>query len=303
MTFMLATALAAPWAEIDAVWEDGREVRLSEAVTVDGEPARLGMDLNEGDVVVVGPEAQLRIVYERGDQVVLYSDTEVTLGENTLLQELGTVFLDLEGAFKVLYGEVEAAVEGTRYEVAGDGATTTVRVSEGAVRVTAGGESVVVLAGEMTVVDGTPATPTETARWTPDGLGPPRTQVGVMGGGAWILGAPHAELRAYGRRRITPGWQAALSIGIESSGGRFHMPLAVGIERRFWRTAVGVEGMFFLGPETDCTGTRTVIKPGGAAVGRVVIARPGPFEFAIAGRAGYLDGFYSEGALEVGFAL
>lgn len=301
----LTTALSAPWAEVDAVWDEGREVRTATSVTVDGVPAERGMDLSVGQRIEVGPDAQLRILYADGDQVVLYEDTVVTLGEDSLLQELGAVLLELEGAFKLVYGEVEAAVEGTRYQVSGQGDEVTIRVSEGVVRVSLGADSVRVTKGEQTVATQTtaPTAPTESVRWTPDGLGPPRTQLGLMGGGSWILGDPNLELRLMLRRRVSPGWQLALSGGIESSGERFHLPLALGVERRFWRTAVGVEGLFLVGQETRCDAVRTIVKPGGAAVGRLVVLRPGPFEVALAGRAGYIDGFYTEAAVEVGLAL
>ncbi len=299
----LSTVLAAPWAEIDAVWEAGREVGSSVSVTVDGQPAERGMDLEPGARIEVGAEAQLRLVYADGDQVVLYEETTVTLGEESLLQELGSVLLDLEGAFRVLYGEVEAAVEGTRYTVEGTDEGVIVSVAEGAVRVSAGGEEVLVTSGQSTTVTTTPSPPAETARWRPEGLGPPRTQLGLAGGSAWVLGDPHAELRMTLRRRISPGWQLTLSGGLETSGQRFHVPATLGVERRFWRTAVGVEALFFIGQEQSCEEVRTLVKPGGSAVGRVVLARPGPLELALAGRIGFVDGLYAHGAVEVAFAL
>ncbi len=280
--------MAAAFATVERIWVP-ESPRPSDAVRQTGEatrvrgedvvPLSVGLDLEVGDELR-STGAQVRVRYLDGGQFTLQPDSAVVLEERGILQRLGEVLYQVEGVFRVQYGAVEAAVEGTRFLVSGgqDGQVL-VAVEQGKVLVRAAGEEVLVRGGQVvTVPSGAGPDPVraQTAGQADvlfhlaSSLGEPRWTLGVVVGGTQVADAFNNTTQAFLRARVAPGWRLTASVGLSTTGERFHLPASLGLERRFGPTGLGVEGLAYFGRRTDCLGQVTLpLLPGVAAVGRL----------------------------------
>ena len=309
LLLFVSTALAAPFAQIGAIWEEDGDawsrVSASQEITVDAQVGvERGDELVEGAVLETG-RARVRLEYGDGQQLVVGADSSVTVRSDGVLQQLGRILFEVEGAFTVEHEGVEAAVEGTRFlvEVAEDGAMT-VSVRDGVVAVSSPegtvrlgkGEAATVMAGSAPV-----ATTFGAVRQLEKTLGPPRSSLGLMVSGSYAAESPQLGVRLVGRQRLTPGLALALDVGIEGRQ-KFHFPLAAGVETTAGPVSVGVQSLNLLGQELCPDGTvETKLHPGGAAHVRYQTRLPGPFAVELQARGGYSrDVFFDAG---VGISL
>ncbi len=242
MIALFALAFAAPtvdtievldargrWRSVDA---SGEAVVVREGAEV---PLERGMELAEGELLRTAM-ARVAVELDSGERLHLAAGTELELGERTVLQSLGELYLQLKAPFEVRYVDVEATVEGTRFWVGGEPAEVRVGVQEGAVRVASGGEDVLVLAGE--IATGRPGeAPTAPTEWAA-----PKQDLGDL----WRVGRPRAELvllgayaldgdkiaagRLQARRALAPATTALVGTAFEGGAGSVRVPLELGLE-------------------------------------------------------------------------
>ena len=242
-------------------------------------PVSVGLDLEVGDTLR-STGARVRVRYRDGGQLTLLPETEVKLQERGVLQQLGEVLYQVEGLFRVQLGPVEAAVEGTRFVVSGQpSGPVTVAVDRGKVRVASLDQQVLVRRGQWVMVpDG--GGPTEPTAQTPaqtealsrlaSTLGEPRLTVGLLAGSTHTAGDANTTAQLAVRARIVPGWRLSASVGLASTGERFHLPTSLGVERRIGPAGLGVEALAYFGHRTTCLGEVTLpLLPGIAATGRL----------------------------------
>ena len=122
---LLQGADAASWGEVDAIWAPDatgtwkRTDRTGGALLVgegSEEVLSVGLELEEGARIRT-TQARVRIRLKKRGQVVVRPESDVRLDEGGVLQDLGEVFYSVEGAFRVQYRGIEAAVEGTQFVV------------------------------------------------------------------------------------------------------------------------------------------------------------------------------------------
>jgi hypothetical protein len=345
------TAAAAPWAEVDALWIPGdaerwQEVeRTGEATRATGgdyveqEPLYAGMALSPGDYLVVRG-ARVRIQLEGNEQLVLEPDTALTLEEDSVLQDLGEIFYQVRGAFRVRYGTVEAAVEGTRFVVAGEGEEVVVTVRQGAVRVTADGESVLLRRGQQVRaalggdgagglepggdgggdggedsgedasaraggVLGEVAEAPGAGAQLERSLGEPRLSLGLVGGAGLALGVARADGRLEARYRLNPRWRLVASSGAAAGDGRLYLPKTLGLERRLGPLGFSLSAAGYVGPEEDlCEGTTSLrVIPGVSAGARLRVPLAGAVALEVAGRAGWVQSPTADVGLGVSYGF
>lgn len=293
----LSLLLGRAWAAwtVEALWEaDARgEMRAversGEAVARRGEVEEVlaqGRVLEAGIVVVTGA-ARVRLRAEGGDQVLIEPESEVELGEPGLLQRLGEALYEVRGAFRVRYGRVEAAVDGTRFAV--DAGAGVIRVASGRVRVREGEVEAVVAAGEE--ARGTAVRPIEKAHRAAIlrrslGLGEPVWTAGLSARG----GVGRAGVGAVVRRHLGGGWAASAETALSSTGERWFLPLSVGLDRRFGPLSAGAAALALAGPRESCEGERSfALVPGAAATARVSLPVRA-LRFEGSARAGWANG-------------
>ena len=302
LLFWVSTAIAGPWAEIDAVWEDQdgrwRGVSLSEQASLNGQPGlKRGQELAQQDVVETA-QARVRIRFDSGEQIVLEPQGRVVLEERSVLQELGEALYDVRGVFRVRCEGVEAAVERTRFTVARlDDGTVEVSVLEGAVKVIDADGEVRVLRGETAMGapdgsaparSGTPGAKAAGAKALARELSMPRLSGGVVLGGAYAAQGFQLQTRLTGRARVAPSLWLSTDLGIESFDRRFHLPLSAGLETQVGSVALGLQSHNLLGQEVCPDGSvETKFHPGGVATARWMQTLPGPFALELQMRAGY----------------
>lgn len=180
---------------------EGKSTGLVEVVPAGAstaEPLAQGRALHTGDTLVCG-RAQVMLTTPTGEQIHLREGASLTLtADRTVLQRIGAVYYQVRSAFRVQYGTVETAVEGTTFVVEGaerEAGRVAVRLHEGRVRVTEGDKAVVLTRGQTTQV--TPGRPGPEAprRWgaltrgasLQRSLGPgaPSLVIGVVAGGVY----------------------------------------------------------------------------------------------------------------------
>lgn len=273
-------AQAAPWAEVDAIWApdaagEWKRVERSGAAVLVGETATevltVGLDLKEGDRIRT-TQARVRIRLRKKGQIVVRPSSDVQLASGGVSQAVGEVFYSVEGAFRVQYRGVEAAVEGTQFTVGpttgGEGVR--VAVGEGRVRVASAGESAagsseLIQAGHLTeVLPGAAVAPAFAMGAAEIGafrvlkkqLGLPSASVAILStqslgaiNGGWNTG-----LRVQGRLRLGPGLRLVAESGLASDFDFFSLHEAVGLERVVGPVGLGLHADIRLGEATDCDG-------------------------------------------------
>jgi len=268
-----AGAQAAPWAEVDAIWApdaagEWRRVERSGSAVLVGETTTevlsVGLDLKEGARIRT-TQARVRIRLGKKGQMVVRPASDVELTQGGVRQAVGEVFYSVEGAFRVQYRGVEAAVEGTQFTVGPDtgGEGVTVAVGEGRVRVAALGESVVVGAGSLSEVlpGGAPVPAFSMDAGAQSSFRSLRKQLGLPSSSLAILstqsigalnGGWNTGLRVQGRMRLNPGLRLVVESGLASDLSYFSLHEAVGVERVLGPVSVGLHGDLRLGEAGDC---------------------------------------------------
>jgi len=327
-----------PWAVVDQIWEldpAGRWVEVERSGEAEifrvGDPEFVrvlfvGMAVEPGDRVSTA-DARVRILFDTDEQIVIEPSSGLDLEERSILQLTGEALYEVRGVFRVLYGDVEAAVEGTRFAVYEEGGEVVVSVSQGVVRVTASGQSVQVRRGEQTrapelrgalddpddlddPAEGGPAMPAALspeeaaeARAAQRSLGEPRLSLALMGGGGLALEVARADTRAVARYRVSRRWRLVAETGFATDGGVFYLPQGVGVERRTGPVSLGLKGVGYIAEEVnDCEGTsRIAMLPGASADVRLRIPI-GPVALESQARVGWVTAPTADIALGVSFA-
>lgn len=315
-------ALAAAWATVERLevlddagrWQSARQsaqaTRTREGETV---PVALGLDLAEGDTLRTH-SARLRVRYRDGGQLSVQPESELQLQEAGVLQTLGQVLYQVEGLFRVRFGTVEAAVEGTRFLVSGEpSGPVMVAVDRGHVWVRTQGQQVLVHKGQVVTVP--QGGPLSDVAWHSDlqaeslgrmtaMLGEPRYTLGLTAGSTLTKGDLQVTGSLLFRVRIRPGWRITGSAGWASTGERYHLPVALGAERRLGPAGLGVEGLALFGHRTDCFGiVELPLLPGVAATGRLRLPLTDRTALDVRVRGGYAGGPYFDAALGVSVGL
>jgi hypothetical protein len=239
-------------------------------------PLRIGLDLQLGDIVQTD-RARVRLDLPGSETMNLSEGADITLAERSVLQRMGEVYYQVRDAFRVDYGTVQTAVEGTEFSVSGTDGAVRVAVTEGAVRVSSGGESVRVRRGEVLSVaqSAVPSAPTKLGRaglsqamakaWT---LGRPRLKLGLLGGGTYVGSAAEMEIRGLAGVGLLPGLSMVAQTGI-IGGQNTRVPLTLGLETSLGGIALGGSAQATVENKTlDCGGRQVLLHLGGAAHAR-----------------------------------
>lgn len=310
LLLLTTTGQAAPHARIDAIWEQQGKawvlVGESTEVHLDGsEGAARGDDIEQGTVLTTGG-ARVRVEEADGDLVVVAPMSELSFDEAGVIQALGEALYEVEGTFRVRHEGVEAAVEGTRFVMDIDDDTTHVTVKDGKVRVANDAGEVLVRRGQAAEVIGD-AAPELVEPWSGAELelrlGPPRQSLGVMVTGAYAADAPQLGAKMVARQRLMSSVALTLDVGIESTGDRFHFPIAGGFETTAGPVALGLQSVNLLGQELCPDGTvETRLHPGGAVHVRYPFRLTGPLLLEVQVRAGYSRDPFADVGLGVSLA-
>lgn len=260
-------ALAGPWTvskievradDLDGEWTPVDGTGEAYSVGPDGAqvPLRVNQQVDDHTRLVT----QLAIVTLRREEddrtIRLLEESDLTLEQWGVLQELGSVWYDVHGNFKVVYHRVEAMVEGTRFLVTTDehGAGS-VAVARGKVRVRTPQGEVLVRRGRISMVD--PGHPPDRRRWrtavTPGaGPGPLASAtpiVGLLVGGrvaskARTAGDALGAQGVAGLRGTLPLGPVNLvsELGLASTGSAGFFPLSVGVQARVGPVTLGGSG-------------------------------------------------------------
>ena len=282
---LLQGAEAATWGEVDAIWAPDasgtwRRVQQSGgALLLEGEDESVlavGQELEEG-VRIRTTQARVRIRRSSQGQVVVRPESDVLLEDGGVLQDIGEVFYSVEGAFRVKYRGVEAAVEGTQFVVgpgSEDGAVQ-VSVGEGRVRVASAGESQLVHGGRGLEVhpSKTPGAAVALSSSALRGLRAGRKQLGLPSASLAVLGTGRLAasgfefqrgLRLQVRLRLAPGLRLVAETGVSGDASRFHLEESLGVESAVGPLGFGVHGDVDIGESVDCEGN---VIPVGVRVG------------------------------------
>lgn len=275
-----AWAAPDPVAVVDAIVVRGADgswrpvQRAAEAVVViDGveRPIRVGESLLTGQVVRTGA-AQVRLRARGDEQFVIAEDAVVELGDRTWFQRLGDVFYRVHGVFRVRFGSVEAAVEGTRFLVDAD-APGRVDVFAGVVSVSAAGSALRVGAGAAAAVAGDRIVeaPSSEVRFA-QRLGQSARSVGVhLGGGAFGDGGA-GDTRVDLRISPVPALEWWVEAGMTFDQDRFNLPIATGLAWRTGMLRLGAGPLVRIGAQSDCDCPDvTVVRPGLQGVAGLVV--------------------------------
>lgn len=276
-TYATVSRISAPdargrWVEVETSAAAGRiraEVRT---------PLELGLELEVGDRVETA-QARVLLTLPSGETLTVSEGADLTLGERSVIQRLGEVYYQVRDVFKVDYGTVQTAVEGTEFTISGTDGPVRVAVTEGVVRVTSAGESVRVKRGQMLSVaqSAAPGAPVAlggsamrsamSKAWT---LGRPRVQLGMMAGGGFTAADPQIEARGFAAVRLLPGMNFVAETGFSGLLGQSsRVPANVGLEMSLGGLSVGGSGQATVENQTlDCGGRRVMLHLGGAAHAR-----------------------------------
>jgi hypothetical protein len=274
----------------------------------DGEALAVGDRLEVGDRVTTAM-VRVRLRLRGDEQLVIGEGADLVLAERSVLQQVGDALYRVHGVFRVGFGAVEAAVEGTRFVVAPDG----VDVLAGRVRVTgAGGSEVGARQQHVEVSAATPAPPAPMspsqrahARDLGMRLGMPASSLGVeLGGGHFGL-AGTGSVQLVARFGFLGAGEVYVESGVAFQRDRFHLPVAVGLGWRLGWFRVGGGGALRIGVCEDCTGGQTLeVLAGGQVQVGLLMPLSGRLSFSVTGRVSVLqDRWTLDGAagLAVGF--
>lgn len=291
----------------------------TEAVRIRGSdetPLTKGMELLDGDLVRT-TDARVDIKLDDGGTLHVREATEATVQPRSVLQSLGDVYYRVRGAFEVRYGTVEAVVEGTGFQVVGDGAgTVTVRVSNGVVKVANVGSEVTVRKKESVVVpaDGPPGA---VERWARSERMPtlqetfllarPKLVVGGLGGGGLVGDGPAVGGKGFARIALIPGFDAQVGAGVTNNGsGDTRVPVTgdVGLALGGFGVAARLSSTLELCecPGPDEGGFRALhLGGGGVGRGRIPLGRATSLEGEV--EVAWAGGLNATGWFGVGVAL
>jgi hypothetical protein len=300
-------AWAGPYAVVDALWtpdaagrwhpvrETGEVVRIGDRQ----EPLAVGDALAQGDRVVVA-EARARLRLAGGEAIVLDAGADVVLEERGVLQQLGDALYHVRDAFRVRYGYVEAAVDGTRFAVLTPepAADPVVAVVDGRVTVSGGGEPVPLRGRGATAGPG-PRAWSDSERARVRELlrlqGPPRLAIGAFAGFGAAGDGFAGQLRLDGRLRVGRSVGLVGSAAVVGTGDRFHLAPALGAEQWIGPGALGVAALLRVGPASEACGpARIRILPGAALTGRWRVPLGGPWGWDVGLEAGWAGGPYGD---------
>lgn len=285
-----------------------REVSTSDATTGPAEApvvVRPGAHLADGEILRTGT-ARVRLVVRGAERVIVDAGSEVVIGDRTVLQRIGDAFYRVRAAFSVRYERIEAAVDGTRYQVGPGG----VRVHGGVVQVRFdGGSPTPVRAGEAVeaLTEGLDAvralSPTERAqgRTLTRQLGPPRFAFAVEGGGGFF-GEGAGSVRLGARLGLTRVVELTTEAGMSFDDTAFHLPLAVGLGGRWRGLRAGAALDLRVGRFADCdTPETTRVFPGGHAFVGLTVPIANGVGFTATARGGYAHRPFAEGSAGLTF--
>jgi hypothetical protein len=276
-------------------------------------PVQVGMPLHDDDVLST-TLARVRVALPDGETWTLSEASRVTVGERSLVDLAGEVWLELRRAFQVDVGTVEATVEGTRFRVAG-GDPVRVQVLDGRVRVTAEGASVLVGRGHQVAIPAD-SPPGELTRWGALARdaeldrtwlrGGPTLGVTVLGGFGALGTEGDLQARLLLRGGLGGPWRLTLDGGVTGNGARdgLRIPVSVGLERDFGALAFG--GAFLTETELrrlGCPGQYVALHFGGSASVRHRFALTRRLGVETELRAGYAETLDARIAVGLGVAL
>ncbi len=310
LLLLTESAQAAPYARIDAIWEEQGKAWVLVATSTevhidDSEGASRGDEVDIGDTFTTG-SARARIERSDGQLMVVAPQSELVLEEEGVLQSLGEVLYEVEGFFRVEHEGVEAAVEGTRFAFDVEDDTVHVTVRDGRVRVANEAGEVLVRRGQAAEVIGD-AAPELVEPWSGADLelrlGPPRQSLGLMFTGAYAADSPQLGAKMVARQRLMSTVSLTIDLGIQGDGGRFHFPISAGFETTAGPFAVGLQSVNLLGQELCPDGTtETKLHPGGAVHVRYPRRLVGPLVLELQVRAGYSRDPFADIGLGVSLA-
>ena len=237
-----------------------------------------GLTLEEGDQIETAM-ARVELTLPSGEVLILSEGTDITLGERSVIQRLGEVYYQVRDVFRVDYGTVQTAVEGTEFAISGKDGPVRVAVTEGAVRVSSAGETVRVTRGQaVTVAQAVaPGAPVALGQaglrkamakaWT---LGRPRLQLGVLAGGGLAGSEAQLETRTFASIRLLPGMNLVGEVGLGGLlGESTRVPTNLGVEMSVGGFSVGGSGQATVENRVlDCGGKQVLLHFGGSAHAR-----------------------------------
>ncbi len=242
-------------------------------------PLEVGMALEVGDQIETA-QARVKLRLKGREYLTISEGADLTLGERTVIQRLGEVYYQVRDVFRVDYGTVQTAVEGTEFAIDGQDGPVRVSVTEGAVRVTSAGESVRVRRGQtvtvaQSVAPAAPVAMTPAAQrsslaraWT---LGRPKLQLGLTAGGGIVGPNAGLETRGFAAVPLMPGIRLVAETGLGGRPGApgTRIPANLGLEMSVGGFSVGGSGQATIEDRRlDCGGRRVLLHLGGAAHAR-----------------------------------
>lgn len=273
-TYASVTSLSTPdgrgrWSDVSSTAAAARirgEVRT---------PLQMGMSLDVGDQIETS-QARVVLSLPSGETLTISEGSDLTLGERSVLQRMGEVYYQVRDVFRVDYGTVQTAVEGTEFTISGTDGPVEVAVTEGAVRVSSAGKSVRVTRGQVVSVaqSAAPGLPVALGQaglrkamakaWT---LGRPRLQLGLMAGGGLVGTDAQIETQTFASMRVLPGVNLVGGLGLGGLlGESTRVPANMGLEMSLGGFSVGGSGQATVENRTlDCGGKQVLLHFGGAA--------------------------------------
>ena len=298
-------AWAARVLRVEAPRPDGRFVEVQQSAEARliragvSQPLVVGIDVQEGDLIEVD-RARVVIEVDPGERVALSEGARLTWGERGLLETAGEVYLRVRSGFSVGFGSGEATVDGTRFAVLHGPEGVTVRVDEGRVRVTAGGQTVSVGRGEASTVAMGATSPSPAAKAAPWAPAAPdvadvagradRLGLMLMVGGRAIDGLQGGQtgvVRVGGYGALPGPLQLGAEVGAAVGGGRWHLEPAVVGGLDLGRLALlGELGAGYGGLSVDGEAAGAALVPMGGARARLSLPRDAKWRALVELRAG-----------------
>jgi len=302
-------------AEPDARGRWGAVQATAAAARIRGDertPLEVGLSLQIGDQVQT-TQARVELALPSGETITISEGADLTLGERSVIQRLGEVYYQVRDVFKVDYGTVQTAVEGTEFTISGADGPVQIAVTEGAVRVTSAGESVLVKRGQVLAVAQSiaPGAPTALGRaglqqamakaWT---LGRPKVQLGLMAGGGLVGTEAQVETRSFASMRLLPGVNLVGELGLGGLLGQStRVPANMGLEMSLGGFSVGGSGQVTVENKSlECGGKQVLLHLGGAAHVRYQLPLSRRLFIVGGARAGF-NGATVDGSGQVGVGV
>jgi len=274
-TFATVQALSVP--DVRGRWTSVETTPAAARVADESRtPLSVGMALEVGDRIST-EQARVTIRLADNEHLTVSEGADLTLKERSVIQRLGEVYYQVRGLFRVDYGTVQTAVEGTEFSIDGTEGPVRVAVTDGVVRVSNAGESVRVRRGEevtvaLSAAPSAPVVMTGAARrsvlskaWS---LGRPRLQVGAMAGGGMLSQGAAVEGRGFAAIRLLPGMNLVAETGLGGLGGveGIRVPASLGMELALGGFSVGGSGQVTLERwRYSCGGRHIAVHLGGTA--------------------------------------